>query len=48
MTLIQLDIPTELSKSVGIYRLENDFVNKGEVIISILEEFFNRQRAKPL
>ena len=48
MTLIQLDMPLEISKSISLFKIQNDFNDKREVIISILEEFFNRQRAKPL
>ncbi len=38
--LIQIDIPKELNKSLRIFIIGNEFKNKQEALIYILENFF--------
>ena len=40
MVKINIDIPEKLNKKLKIYRLEEDYKNKDELIVTILSEFF--------
>lgn len=40
MVKINIDIPDKLNKKLKIYRLEEDYKNKDELIVNILNEFF--------
>ena len=40
MVFIQLDIPVNLNKLVGIERIKREHNDKRETIVKILEEYF--------
>lgn len=39
MVLIQINVPKELMKKIGIIKLEDEFKTKADVIIDILRKF---------
>jgi len=38
MVKIQLDVPEELNKKLGIYKIQNNLITKADAMIKICEE----------
>lgn len=46
MTTVQIKISEELDKNINLKKVSEDFNNKGDVIIKILEDYFNIKSKK--
>ena len=40
---IQLDIPADVMKELSLYKIQNNLVRKGDAVIKILKEYFNKK-----